>query len=39
MSFTERIISRTGGQTMVKLFYSTLISVALAQSEMLRARV
>ena len=30
---------RAGGQTMVELFYTTLISVDLAQYEILRAKV
>ena len=33
MSFSEWIISHTGRQTMVKLFYTTFISVDLAQYE------
>ena len=35
----EWIISRTDGKTMAELFYTTLISVDLAQYEVIRAKV
>ena len=38
-SSREWIISRTDGQTMVQLFYITLISVDTAQQEMFRSKV
>ena len=39
MSLSESIIYLTGGQTMVKLFYTTLISVDLPQYEIFRTKV
>ena len=39
MSFGSGIIFRTGGQIVVYLFYSTLISVDLAQYEIFSGKV